>query len=362
MWTIEKQMAQVGARPAGFDYMRLILSVMIIVFHSVAVCYGRDAETALWTSWYSPALYFMVPCFFALSGFLVAGSLERNSISAFVTLRVIRIFPALTVEVLVSALLIGPMVTTLGLSEYFSSGEFFKYFRNIVGDIQYRLPGVFSDHPSDVVNSQLWTVPFELECYLAIVVLALLGFVRRPRWLFAVTIGLVVVLTAKTYFVGPIWPFMPGRGLMACFLFGVALFRLRGLIPYSVFLLFFSLVIYYALYSFNVTRLFTTLPVAYITIFLGLQDPRRLLLVKGADYSYGMYLYGYPVQQTVYYFFPQARTPYLNATVSLMFAAMLAYVSWTFIEAKVVGQKKVAVSFVSSLRWLRFLQREPSQI
>jgi len=362
MWTIEKQLIHVEGRPAGFDYLRLILSVMVVVFHGVAVCYGRDAEAPLWTSWYSPALYFMVPSFFALSGFLVAGSLERNSIPAFIALRLLRIFPALTVEVLASALIIGPAVTTLSLSDYFSNQEFFRYFFNIVGDIQYHLPGVFRDHPTDVVNSQLWTVPFELECYLAIVVLALLGFVRKPVWLFAATTLLVLVLTAKAYLIGPLWPFMPGRALMACFLFGVALYRLRELVPYNVWLFVFSLVAYCILYSFDFTRLFTTLPVTYVTVFLGLQNPRRLALIKGADYSYGIYLYGYAVQQAVYYFFPQFRNPYFNVAAGLVFSGLLAYLSWTFVEEKVLAHRKAVVAAVSPMRWPRLLQKIPARI
>jgi peptidoglycan/LPS O-acetylase OafA/YrhL len=363
MWTIEKQIARVGNRPAGFDYLRLSLSIMIIVYHSVAVCYGRDAEIPLWTGWHRPFVYFMVPSFFALSGFLVAGSLERNAIPAFISLRALRIFPALSVEVFVSAFIIGPLVTSIGLFDYFSSAEFFQYFRNLVGDIQYHLPGVFIDQPMDVVNSQLWTVPFELECYLVIVGLALVGFVRRPYWLLAVTIGLILALIAKASFIGPIWQFaMPGRGLMACFLLGVSSYRLRTVIPYSPFLLIVSLVSYCVFCSFNSMLPLTTLPVAYMTMFLGLQDPPRFSLVEGADYSYGMYLYGYPIQQSVYYFFPQFRNPYFNTAVSLVLAGLLAYLSWTFIESKLLDRKKAVVSFVSSVRWPRFLQRNPSQV
>lgn len=362
MWTIENQNALVGNRPAGFDYLRLTLSIMIIVYHSVAICYGTEAEIPLWTGWCRPFVYFMVPSFFVLSGFLVAGSLERNTIPAFISLRALRIFPALAVEVLVSALIIGPLVTTIGLFDYFSGKEFFQYFRNLVGDIQYHLPGVFSGQPMDVVNSQLWTVPFELECYLAIVGLALIGLVRRPHWLLAVTIALILALIVKASFIGPTWQFaMPGRGLIACFLLGVSLYRLRLVIPYSPLLLMSSLVAYGVFCSLNSTLPLTTFPIAYITMFLGLQDPPRFSLVKGADYSYGMYLYGYPIQQSVYYFFPQFRNPYFNIAVSLVLAGLLAYLSWTFIESKLLDRKKAVVSFVSSVRWPRFLNKNPSR-
>ena len=74
--------------------------------------------------------------FFALSGFLVTGSLGRTRLHQFVTLRVIRLIPALAVEITLSAVIIGLIFTTLPASEYLTSKGFYAYFLNIVGDIQ----------------------------------------------------------------------------------------------------------------------------------------------------------------------------------------------------------------------------------
>ena len=58
--------------------------------------------------------------FFCLSGFLVAGSLERcRTPISFAGLRIFRIFPALVVEVLLSALILGPLLTHYSLKMYF---------------------------------------------------------------------------------------------------------------------------------------------------------------------------------------------------------------------------------------------------
>ena len=82
-----------------------------------------------------------------------------SSLLAFLhAIREVRIFPALAVEVLISAMLIGPLVTAYPLSTYFSDPLFFRYFFNLIGHVQYRLPGVFLGMPGpDYVNMQLWT-------------------------------------------------------------------------------------------------------------------------------------------------------------------------------------------------------------
>lgn len=355
-------MEQVENRPAGFDYLRLCLAVSIIAWHSIAVCYGMETENPLWMTWFRPVIFFVLPSFFALSGFLVAGSLERNAIPEFVALRVLRIFPALAVEVLVSALIIGPLVTTLPLADYFSDGLFFHYFRNMVGDIQYVLPGVFGEQPvPSLVNLQLWTVPYELECYVAIFGLAIIGLVRRPGWLFVATVALALMIAGKATFMGPLWPLdgaMRGRGLVVCFLFGLSLYRLRAVVPYSALLFVVSLVCFTALCFFAQTICLTALPIAYITLFLGLRNPGRIFLVRGADYSYGIYLYGYPIQQSVSYFFPNLRNPFFNVAISLVLVSLLASLSWTLIESKVLHRKKAILRLISSIGLLRFSRRE----
>jgi peptidoglycan/LPS O-acetylase OafA/YrhL len=110
MRTIQNQLDFVQNRPSGFDYLRLILAISVIAVHSVMLCSG---QFPFWTGPLRPLVCFILPSFFALSGFLVTGSFERNTIPAFFTLRALRIFPALAVEVLISALIIGPLLTTV---------------------------------------------------------------------------------------------------------------------------------------------------------------------------------------------------------------------------------------------------------
>ncbi len=343
-----------GGRPSGFDVLRVTLSLSILLFHTACVCYGRSAETLLWVGPLRPVVYALVPAFFALSGFLVAGSLGRNDIVSFLTLRVIRIFPALVAEVLLSGLLIGAILTRVPLSEYFTSKSFFEYFLNTLGWIHYYLPGVFTESPAGTyVNVQLWTVPFELQCYIALSAAALIGLTRRPVLFFVLVLFFIASLTFRhihgnSNFI--LDDSASGRMIVVAFLFGVLLFLMKEKIVFSFRLFALAVVIW----SFLVWRrdgvLIASLPIAYITIYIGLLNPKWPGISKAADYSYGLYLYGFPVQQVVTVVFPDYRIWYVNFALSLVLAGFFAFLSWHYLEKKVLARRKKILGVVSGLR------------
>lgn len=351
--SIDDQIERTRGRPAGFDYLRIGLAVAIIAWHTVITCYGPDAQTAFRVGPFRPLIAVIVPSFFALSGFLVAGSLLRNDIFEFLTLRAMRIMPALFCEVVISALLIGPAVTSLPLAEYFSAPEFRSYFWNILGHIHYELPGVFQTVPAgSYVNLQLWTVPFELKCYLVITALAIGGMIARPRWLMGFAVFLTVALTAYTAFRHEFPPMdYPPSGTLCVlsFLFGVALYGLRAQIPLRGDLFALSAAAGWVLLLYPQTSLFAALPVAYLTVWLGLQNPRKFFVVNGADYSYGLYLYGFPVQQMIAYALPDYRIWYVNLALALLFAGVCALLSWHMVERPVQRARPQILGFVRNL-------------
>jgi peptidoglycan/LPS O-acetylase OafA/YrhL len=102
--TIADRIAATGGRATGFDYMRIVLAVSIIAYHTIATCYGKAAEREITSGVFRAPIAMLLPMFFALSGFLVAGSLERSrTLVMFLGLRAVRIFPALAVEIALSA-------------------------------------------------------------------------------------------------------------------------------------------------------------------------------------------------------------------------------------------------------------------
>ena len=174
-----------------------------MLYHTVGVSYGVEAQIAADLGRWRPVLTSFVPMFFALSGFLVAGSLERSkTLGVFLGLRALRIAPALVCEVLLSALILGPALTLLPLHDYFSDPQFYQYFLNIFGDIHYQLPGLFLSNPlPQTVNGQLWTVPFELGCYIFLTALAILGVFRNRKLLLFCMVAFYMAEIAKMFFV-----------------------------------------------------------------------------------------------------------------------------------------------------------------
>jgi peptidoglycan/LPS O-acetylase OafA/YrhL len=351
-YSLADKFRDAGGRPSGFDYLRICLSVLVIAWHTIPVTRGSAAEALIWTGPLRPLEYSIVPCFFALSGFLVAGSLDRNDLPSFLTLRAIRIFPALCVEVFISALLIGPLVTTYPIKQYAMDNQFHRYFLNILGDIHYHLPGVFTHNPDgSSVNIQLWTVPFELECYISIALLSLFGLHKNPR-LFTIVLFIASIFTVALQTMNGFFPLNsrpPGHMLVLCFLFGVCIYNMREFIPFSRAAFASAIILSWITLSFKETIYLIPAPIAYFTIYIGLLNPPKIGLIRSADYSYGVYLYGFVVQQTVVFLIPHGPW-WINLAVSLAVSGLFALMSWHIVELKVLGHKKSALKFVSTMK------------
>ena len=343
MLTLSNKMLASDNRPAGFDYLRVILSVAVVLWHSIGVSYGWNAETPFWHGPVGALVYAIVPAFFALSGFLVAGSLLRNSIRVFLMLRVLRIVPALFVEVIVSALIIGPLVTSYPLYTYAADPLFRNYFLNIVGIIQYQLPGVFTLNPAGgIVNVQLWTIPFELECYIAIVMLGLIRLHRAPHLFSMATFCVCILFTGYLIHAGvttTVSPRPPGRMVVCCFMAGVSLYLLRQRLPFDGRLFAVSLLVSYILLQNSNLVYLACFPLSYATVYIGVMNPKRDLLGRIADYSYGIYLYGFPIQQLISFIWPDHRSWMLNASLSLIITLGLAAISFHIIEEPALARK-----------------------
>lgn len=340
-------------RSTGFDYVRIVLAIAIIAWHSVLVTMGPAAEIPFYSGPLRPMLHFLVPSFFALSGYLVAGSLLRTDhLPTFLALRVLRIFPALCCEVVISALIIGPLLTTLPLADYFADRGFHRYFYNAIGEIRYFLPGVFASNMTATVNVQLWTIPYELKCYIGISLVSWLTLHRRPRLFVALLIAATLLLTVMNY--SHFWVMdyarrPTGRSVMLAFLWGVAFHLLRTKIPHSIYLFCAALAASWMFLQQPETEFLASPALAYVTVYVGLLQIRRTFLLLAGDISYGIYLYGFVIQQAVYQLLPNYRAWHENFLISLAISCVFGYVSWVSVESPVLGKKKVVVQFVKSL-------------
>jgi peptidoglycan/LPS O-acetylase OafA/YrhL len=331
--SIGRRLAEADYRPSGFDYLRIGLAFMIVIDHSILVCSGQSGQQWLFGSVLRPIFLALIPMFFALSGFLVASSLIRTrSVVTFVGLRVLRIVPALAVDTVFCALILGIALTDLPLPVYLRSPDFAKYFLNIVGDIHYALPGVFTQNPTRWVNAQLWTIPYELKCYAALTILAVVGFHRR-RLLMLLAALLSLAITAAYIVRFPVEIVDVWHLLLPSFLFGVCIYLYRDFIPWNAFLFAASLIASVVLLSLdNVFVLLACLPITYVTVWCGLLTPKRDPIVRSGDYSYPIYLYSFPIQQAIVAVVPLGHVWWVNFLLAVPMTFGLAAFSWHLVE------------------------------
>lgn len=362
--TLQDGLVEARGRPSGFDYLRIGMAVAIVITHSAITSYGRLTDIALWESPLRGVARLVLPMFFSMSGFLVGSSLERcKTLVMFIGLRVIRIYPALAVEVLLSALLIGPLVTTLDLGSYFSNATFYRYLVNMTGHISYDLPGVFADNPlPNTVNAQLWTVPYELYCYVACVLAGLAGVNKRRMIAPIVVVGVCVVhLAARLYIHHGSYEYItgaiPGPLLIAYAFGGLAVYKYRDVLPRGKWYLALSLAFAIVTAGLPYGEYIALFPACYAMAIFGISNPRRIYIIRSADYSYGIFLYGFVIQQTLMMALPWARIWYVNAALSVPLAALVAAASWHLVERPALQSKHLLVALEA--KWLLLRGRLP---
>jgi peptidoglycan/LPS O-acetylase OafA/YrhL len=220
----------------------------------------------------------------------------------------------------VSAVLIGFIATTLPLSEYFTHPEFFRYLRNMYGDIVLTLPGVtFLPPYPNVVNGVIWTVPVDLGGYALMVVLILVGLQKRPLFVTSLALFLLAIPTlivalhadalASYLATAPHLYFLDnvrGSTLIPSFLLGAAAYTVRdrlpwhpafGLVAVAVLAILGAMGDVSFLHRNFVANVLMCTASVVLMVAIGCADLRRV--TPPGDYSYGLFLYTFPIQQLV---------------------------------------------------------------
>lgn len=340
-----KTLSETLARDSNnFNLIRLCAALAVMVGHSYGIC-GGNSDELVWhfthrESFGSMAVY----AFFLISGLLVSASYARQSSSLrFVGLRAARIWPGAIVCALFTALVVGPLFTSVSLADYFSSSATHRWLvqnMSLIGHLGGPLPGVFDRNPLAIfVNGPVWTLPIELECYAIVLIAGLLGLganSRRGTLLVVAVVGMIfwhfvkhppVHITLGGFFFRAIlYSFYP----VPFFLLGMLLYPFREWVVLHWLPALSLLGIYVALRFTTVGAILLYPAFAYGLLWVA--SIRRLRWLKPKyDYSYGIYLYGFVIQQGV-----EAVNPGLNNYVSVAIAmpitVMLAALSWHFVE------------------------------
>ncbi|HEX4191588.1 MAG TPA: acyltransferase family protein, partial [Stellaceae bacterium] len=192
-------------RENNFDALRLLAALAVILSHAFLIAQGTEKNDPLnWLTGNQCMLGLTgVFVFFAVSGFLVTQSFEQTrSPLRYLMKRVLRIFPAYLVCLVLTAFVLGPIVTTLSLGDYLHRPEPYRYlFYNSFFDIRvHELPGVmFVDNPVGLeVNGSLWSLGCEFDMYLMVLVLGLLRLIRWPVCVALLALGMACIAFPDT--------------------------------------------------------------------------------------------------------------------------------------------------------------------
>lgn len=332
----------------NFNLLRIVFASLVVVAHAFLIYTDQDIDPRPHVA----ALYYVgngvLDGFFLFSGFMVAGSiLNRASIGEYFIARAFRIYPALIVVVLASALLIGPVVTSLDLSAYFADARTYLYIliTGTTTDADQALPGVFEGHAAtSVVNASLWTLRYELLLYLFTAAVFAAGLLNR-RWMKFIA-GLVVALyAAKIAFLGircgiPFIDHMAHFGLS--YVLGMMTYIYQDRIPLAWPLALLSVVLAWLTHGTQLAEFTKIIAVCYVIFWLAYLPSGALRHYnKAGDYSYGIYIWHWPVASMLLALWP-ALDPVELIALTFMTAFPLAIASWHFIEKPALAAKKPA--------------------
>jgi peptidoglycan/LPS O-acetylase OafA/YrhL len=179
MKTISEQLRMNHGRGPSFDLIRLIAAILVVYAHSFLVVGQRDNAWQLLFPGVDSGT-FAVSIFFAASGYMITESLRRNPAwNIFLYKRALRIYPALIVVVVVTTYVIGIVFSTKSAGQYIRDGHVILYLVSAIFPLSQTIPSVFSDGSSHYINGSLWTLRYEIICYLALAMFGKAIFINR---------------------------------------------------------------------------------------------------------------------------------------------------------------------------------------
>lgn len=330
---------RLGSRDNNFDLLRLLAAWAVLVSHSYALVGLDQPLHRFGTSLGNLG----VLIFFAVSGLLIRRSWEHDpSPRDYWTKRALRLLPALAVTAALTAFVLGPLVTTARLGTYFTSWETWIYPVRLVLMVPFgaQLPGVFDDNVyAGAVNGSLWSLPLEVLAYVGVAVLGAWGLLAR-RWVGTALAGLSLLWAA--WWVPATSEAVGSAYVVSAFAVGAAAYTWRDRVvlstPAAVLVLAACAVTGLGPTSLRVVT--WTLAAVYLSYWFAYALPRTgRLLTRFGDTSYGLYIWAFPVQQTVVMVAGNDADPWLVTGIATPVVWLLALASWRLVERPALRRK-----------------------
>jgi peptidoglycan/LPS O-acetylase OafA/YrhL len=335
----------------NFDFLRLLFAVLVVIHHSYPIS-GTSEQDVLYyaTNGLLSFSYIGVRGFFVISGFLIFPSLmrSRNLIDYFVK-RILRIYPGLLVV----------LAVTVFFSMFLYDGNFLSFIKNkstytyipvnlSLIKMQHAIKGVFENNLFPrAINGSLWTIVYEFTLYCTISFFILfkqktIVFQRVLLLLFILIFFIILIfqLQIGTIHIGTLGLSMFAHN--AIYFYVSAFLSTYDLhkIKYKFQILISTFLVWIFLIGNQNFELLQYFLFPIIVLFFGTYSTKYLNNIgeKIGDLSYGVYIYGFPVQQTLMHFFVLTCLQLTVFAMPIIFA--FAWLSWHVVEKTALSNKQ----------------------
>ena len=348
-------------RNNNFNLIRFLAAGLVILAHSYTLTnHDQWANDPIANRISTDGSAFAVNVFFIISGYLICMSfLRQKGATAYITARILRIFPGLFIAIVFSIFVIGLLFTTLEPIEFLSTWDIYEYLLinstlvlNIV-QLRYYLPEVFIGNPyGPTINGSLWTLPYEVWMYIFLLGIGLTGILKQ-RKRFNILFALFILLF---YFV----PQLIGDAAFfqrfdvyirfsSFFLVGVFFFMNRDYIPMNFFLGIILVTLTTVFRNTTIRDFLLLFSMAYGTFWFSYVPGGFIRKFnKLGDYSYGLYIYAYPIQQSLIAINPNI-SPIMTFTLASILTIFFAIISWHFLEKPALKLKDTVSQKIISI-------------
>ena len=329
-----KYVENFNGRSNNLNLLKFIAAIAVIFSHAYSIVnvQMRDPLSRLTRGQLSFG-GLSVAIFFFASGFYVTKSLcNKRRAGVYWKSRLVKIYPSFITVMILTVFLMGPLVSTLSIAEYFSSIETYSYLLYLVLLPRYRLPGVFIGNKTSIVNGSLWTLILEIICYICLFVVYKLkllekGKLRTVNFLLAICIIIAFGIQPDSIFayhnyLRPLFVFIMGMEYY--------IFRDKIVMSIKYALLLFGIGI--LLCVFNRIDLFMVCIFPYllsVVIFADKQVGEKI--GRLGNYSYGIYLTAFPIQQLLVQYCPEIGI-IGDTMITILFSFILGLIIYRFIE------------------------------
>ena len=329
----------------NLNLIRLLAASAVTFSHAYILTGQPRAEPWFVLTGTQTFAYLAVFIFFVISGLLISRSFDRNpNVGHYIGSRALRIYPALIISLLLCAIPLGLAYTNLEHSTYLRNSQVYRYITdNLKFNINYELPGVFTNLPvANSVNGSLWTLAFEAYAYFMVILVGLLGLLKN-RNLFNIATAVLILLYLKEpagFLLMPGEWSAPTYMPLVGFLFGVFVYVNRYYIQCRLQYVFIAFAIYYVFKDSEFHRALFTFSIGYAALVVGFHPKLQLNAFLTNDYSYGIYVYSFPIQQMMVASAPSLQ-PLQHFCWVMLGIVPLAILSWHWLEKPAIRLKRL---------------------